>query len=187
MQQTNAVNRSSALALFKRCIRSTEKIPDANQRASYRIYVRDAFHRCANLPSDSREALVAYRDGLDQVEQMEYYHEQMKIKNSERQMIKPAVSLQLMRSKSTKLDNSSPGNDANDIIARWLLQYLPHLNHDDVAKYSKHLVDDGFDSVAFIEKELVADDVKFMKKAHRRVIERQLRDWNQRKRNGGNE
>jgi hypothetical protein len=29
-----------------------------------------------------------------------------------------------------------------------------------------------------IEQELLADDILFMKKAHRRVIERQLKDWN---------
>jgi hypothetical protein len=139
------------------------------------------------MPSDSREALVAYRDGLDQVEQMEYYHEQMKIKKNGRQMTTPAVSLQPLRSNSSNLNNSSPGNHASNITAQWLLKHLPHLNQEDVAKYSKHLVDEGFDSVAFIEKELVADDLQFMKKAHRRVMERQLRDWNQSRSNGGNE
>lgn len=133
------------------------------------------------MPSDSREALAAYRDGLDQVEQMDYYHEQMKVKKQhERQMVSSTDSSQPVRSNTTKIDNSSLENDANKIIAQWLLQYLPHLNQEDVAKYCKHLVDDGFDSVGFIEKELVSGDLHFMKKAHRRVMERQLTDWKQR-------
>ncbi len=187
MQQINAVNRSSALALYRRCIRSIKKIPESNQRASYRIYARDAFNRRANMPSDSREALVAYRDGIDQVEQMEYYHEQIKMKETKRRMITSTDSSQPMSANSTEPDNSSVINDSNKVIGQWLLRHLPHLNQEDVGKYSKQLVDDGFDSVAFIEKELVPDDLQFMKKAHRRVMERRLRDWNQSKRNGGDE
>lgn len=183
MQQIT-INKSSALALYRRCIRSIQKIPDSNQRASYRIYVRDAFHRRANIASDSREALVAYRDGLDQVEQMEYYHEQIKMKKNESRIITSTDSSpsQSMSANSAELDNCSAViGDAYEVVGQWLLRHLPHLSQEDVGNYSKHLVDDGFDSVAFIEKELVPDDLQFMKKAHRRVIERQLRDFNQRK------
>ncbi len=130
---------------------------------------------------------MAYRDGLDQVEQMEYYHEQIKIKKNERGMITSSDFSQPVSSNRSERYNPSVKNDANNIIAQWLLNHLPHLNQEDVVKYSKQLVDDGFDSVAFIEKELVPDDLQFMKKAHRRVMERKLRDWNPNKSNCGNE
>jgi len=156
-------------------------MPDPNQRATYLIHVRDGFHRRAHLPSDSREALNAYRDGFDQVEQMEYYHSQMKKKQNEKQQSasSPGILSQgITRSNTlrTVADVSASDDTSNKAIAQWLLQHLPHLNQEDVTTYSKQLIDDGFDSVAFIEEELLVEDVSFMKKAHRRVIERQLRD-----------
>ena len=117
---------------------------------------------------------MSYRDGLEQVESMEYYHDQ---KNNQRiiSISKSAfpTAWQPNTSQSTK---SIPSSESE--VSKWLLQYLPHLSEEDLSKYSKHLVDDGFDTVKLIEQELIADDLLFMKKAHRRVIERQLKDWN---------
>ena len=170
--QQSTVNRSSVLALLRRCFRSVKRIPDATRRESYRIYVKDAFHRRSKILFDSREALMSYRDGLEQVESMEYYHDQ---KNNQRIISISAfpTAWQPIVSQSTNSMSSSEKE-----VSKWLLQYLPHLNEEDLSKYSKHLVDYGFDTVKLIEQELIADDLIFMKKAHRRVIARQLKDWN---------
>ena len=114
---------------------------------------------------------MSYRDGIEQVESMEYYHDQ---KNNQRIISKSAFpTWQPIVSQST---TSIPSSESE--VSKWLLQYLPNLSEEDLSKYSKHLVDDGFDTVKLIEQELIADDIQFMKKAHRRVIERQLKDWN---------
>ena len=183
---TNTLSKTSIISLYKRCIRSVQQMPDFNQRGAYLIYVRDSFHRTSHLPLNSREALVAYRDGLDQVEQMEYYHSQMKIKQNERQQ---AFSGNETQPSVISNSNTSDQNedeletrqqqygDAISSIQEWLLQLLPHLNEEDATNYSKHLVDDGFDSIPFIKEELLVEDLHFMKKAHRRVIERKLKEW----------
>ena len=161
-------------------------MPDFNQRGAYLIYVRDSFHRTSHLPLNSREALMAYRDGIEQVEQMEYYHSQMKIKQNERQQ---AFSVNETQPSAASNSNASDKKedeletrqqqyrDATSSIQEWLLQLLPHLNEEDATNYSKHLVDDGFDSIPFIKEELLLEDLHFMKKAHRRVIERKLKEW----------
>lgn len=186
MAPNNTLSKTSIISLYKRCIRSVQQMPDFNQRGAYLIYVRDSFHRTSHLPLNSREALVAYRDGLDQVEQMEYYHSQMKIKQNERQQ---AFSGNETQPSVISNSNTSDQNedeletrqqqygDAISSIQEWLLQLLPHLNEEDATNYSKHLVDDGFDSIPFIKEELLVEDLHFMKKAHRRVIERKLKEW----------
>jgi len=154
-------------------------MPDPSQRDSFLIYVRDAFHRRGHLSSNSREALLAYRDGLDEVEQMEYYHKQMRLKQNGKQSSNRYLeeTSQMIVSDTPRSKNeiglASKGANANENnIAQWLLQHLPHLNHEDLTKYSQIFVDDGFDDVAFIEKELLVEDLSFMKKAHRRVFQR---------------
>ena len=186
MAPNNTLSKTSIISLYKRCIRSVQQMPDFNQRGAYLIYVRDSFHRTSHLPLNSREALVAYRDGLDQVEQMEYYHSQMKIKQNERQQ---AFSGNETQPSVISNSNTSDQNedeletrqqqygDAISSIQEWLLHLLPHLNEEDATNYSKHLVDDGFDSIPFIKEELLVEDLHFMKKAHRRVIERKLKEW----------
>ena len=131
------------------------------------MYVRDSFRRRAHVPLNSREVILAYRDGLEQVDSMEYYHLQMKVKQNEVQQ----ESISLPNKSSTS------GDDAKESISEWLLEFLPHLNEGDVTTYTRHLVDDGFDSVSFMKEELLAEDLSFMKKAHRRVIERKLKEW----------
>lgn len=185
MAPNNTLSKTSIISLYKRCIRSVQQMPDFNQRGAYLIYVRDSFHKTSHLPN-SREALMAYRDGLDQVEQMEYYHSQMKIKQNERQQ-----SFSVNETQPSVVSNSNTSDqeedeldtrqqqygDATCNIQEWLLQLLPHLNEEDATNYSKHLVDDGFDSIPFMKEELLVEDLYFMKKAHRRVIERTLKEW----------
>ena len=55
----------------------------------------------------------------------------------------------------------------------WLLAYLPDLVDTDIESYSRHLIDDGFDSFEMLD-ELTIEDVKFMKASHRYVLAKQL-------------
>ena len=212
-------------------MRSIQKMPDFNQRASYLIYVRDSFRRRAHIPLKSREVILAYRDGLEQVDSMEYYHLQMKVKQNEVQQelislpnisstsgddadsMEYEVKQNEVQQESISLPNisSTSGDDVDSIyyhnnqikvkqnevqesislpnissisgeaskshISEWLVEVLPHLNEGDVTTYTRHLVDDGFDSVSFMKEELLAEDLSFMKKAHRRVIERKMKEW----------
>jgi hypothetical protein len=59
-------------------------------------------------------------------------------------------------------------------VMDWLTSQLPHLCSEDATKYCQCLIDDGFDSVEFIEEELLEEDLDFMKRAHRRVLMRLL-------------
>ena len=186
MAPNNTLSKTSIISLYKRCIRSVQQMPDFNQRGAYLIYVRDSFHRTSHLPLNSREALMAYRDGIEQVEQMEYYHSQMKIKQNERQQAFSVNETQLSAASNSNTSDQKEDEletrqqqygDATSSIQEWLLQLLPHLNEEDATNYSKHLVDDGFDSIPFIKEELLVEDLHFMKKAHRRVIERTLKEW----------
>ena len=163
MQNNTIINRTSILSLYRRCIRSIQQMPDYNHRASYLIHVRNSFRTRSHLPLNSRDVLLAsYRDGVEQVENMEYYNSQMKLKNQETDT-----------ATSVKEDDK----DTNKSVADWLTQQLPHLNQNDLTTYSNRLIDDGFDSVSFIEEEMLFEDISFMKKAHRRVIERKIKEW----------
>ena len=84
-----------------------------------------------------------------------------------------AISTQDVNAQHLREQNN-PRSTSNLEVAQWLLSYLPHLHEEDVSQYSKCLIDDGFDSAAFIEEELTEEDIFFMKKAHRRVLMRQL-------------
>eukprot|EP00804_Cyclotella_cryptica_P029508 CCRYP_011308-RA/>CCRYP_011308-RA protein AED:0.06 eAED:0.06 QI:213/1/0.66/1/1/1/3/0/1648 len=61
------------------------------------------------------------------------------------------------------------------IINDWLLSHLPDLEAAVVTSYSKHLSDDGFDSLDML-KELTEEDLLFMRTAHRRVLAKVLKD-----------
>ena len=169
MQNNTIINRTSILSLYRRCIRSIQQIPDYNQRASYLIHVRDSFRRRSHLPLNSRDVLLAYRDGVEQVENMEYYHSQVKLKNQE--------TIQRTTISDAAISVEEDDKDTNKKVSDWLLQQLPHLNQNDLKTYSNRLRDDGFDSVSFIEEEMLLEDISYMKKAHRRVIERKIKEW----------
>ncbi|KAL7447741.1 hypothetical protein ACHAWC_000069, partial [Mediolabrus comicus] len=69
---------------------------------------------------------------------------------------------------------SSSQTTENTEVKEWLLSHLPHLHNEDASTYTTKLHELGFDSVAFIEEELLDEDLQFMKKAHRRVVMRRL-------------
>jgi len=171
MQNNTVINQTSILTLYRRCIRSIQQIPDYNQRASYLIHVRESFRKRSHLPLNSRDVLLAYRDGVEQVENMEYYHSQMKLKNQETKQRTSTIS------DAAISVEEGDDKDTNKSVADWLTQQLPHLNQNDLTTYSNRLIDDGFDSVSFIEEEMLFEDISFMKKAHRRVIERKIKEW----------
>ena len=170
MQNNTIINRTSILSLYRRCIRSIQQMPDYNQRASYLIHVRDSFRRRSHLPLNSRDVLLAYKDGVEQIENMEYYHSQMKLKHQEMIQRTSIIS-------DAAISVEEDDKDTNKEVADWLIQQLPHLNQNDLTTYSNRLIDDGLDSVSFIEEEILLEDISFMKKAHRRVIERKIKEW----------
>jgi hypothetical protein len=75
---------------------------------------------------------------------------------------------------STRDYDKFPSQAPHSDVFNWLTSHLPYLRREDAMRYCECLVNDGFDSVAFIEEELVEDDLDFMKRAHRRVIIRHL-------------
>ena len=180
----NTLTKSSIIHLYRRCIRSVHKIESASQRGTYLIYTRDGFRANAHLPRKARDTLLAYRDGLEQVENMEYYQRMAHTShNNDGQNAVPSTPSNSTLN-SNVFDSASPPHhqnnekkilsSSNEEIPQWLMSQLPHLNKEDVENYTQCLIDDGFDSEAFIYDELTEEDLSFMKKAHKRVLMRQI-------------
>jgi len=169
----------NAIQLYRRCIRSIKLICDHSQRATFFEYTRDGFRRHRHLHPDSREAYVACNDALEQVKSMEYYQQMQAEKLKENKNKHPPNHY----SRDTSATTESPSIQTTSVsekvsektqVAQWLLSQLPHMHKDDASEYSTQLYDLGFDSIAFIEEELIEEDLSFMKTAHRRVLMRQL-------------
>ena len=62
---------------------------------------------------------------------------------------------------------------AYDDVMYWLLTHLPNIQEDDAISYFHHLLEDGFDNIDIL-KEIIDDDLYFMKKGHRRALMRSL-------------
>ncbi|KAL7464791.1 hypothetical protein ACHAXS_005124 [Conticribra weissflogii] len=186
-----ALDKTSITRLFRRCLRSAHQIESASQRETYLIYVRDGFRRKADLPRNSREAVLAYQDGLDQVEQMEYYQHMAKMKfdpAGQNIEFNPTLSVSSTAFRPSlgslggvnnnvsiaRWENIKNHSSIEQNISQWLVTNLPHLHTDDVKEYTQCLIDDGFDSEEFILEELREDDLNFMKKAHRRALMRKI-------------
>ena len=70
--------------------------------------------------------------------------------------------------------NSNARKDERYLFVReWLVKFIPHLHEEDVAAYSNRLINDGFDCAESF-RELHAEDLDFMKVAHRRAVVRAL-------------
>ena len=194
-------SRSEILSLYKRCLRSMMRIPDGDQRAVYRVYVRDGFRNKVALPEGCKQATNAIIDAREQLERMDYYHSIREMKERQRSerrngsicgsstgMISASLSAPSKEPSETENNNRTPkdlsmlmnksndddGKDERCVFARnWLLQYIPYLHEEDVLAYSRRLVNDGFDcEESFLE--LCAEDLDFMKLAHRRAVVRAL-------------
>jgi hypothetical protein len=118
--------------------------------------------------------MAAFKDGLDQVIDMEYYQQMAMIKNNKSASKVGVESAAPIAQVGPREDET---NTQLSVIIGWLKSQLPHLHEEDAKRYSQHLVDDGFDSVKFIIEELTDDDLDFMKKAHRRVLVRHLEKY----------
>jgi hypothetical protein len=165
----------NAIHLYRRCLRSIKLIRDHNQRKTFFEYTRDGFRRRRHLHPDSREAYLAYDDALEQVKSMEYYQQMQTLKLKENKNKHPFNNIS--RGASSTPESSSiqaaPVLE-NTQVAHWLLSQFPHMHKEDASEYATQLYNLGFDSVAFIEEELIEEDLSFMKTAHRRVLMRQL-------------
>lgn len=167
-----------ALQLYRRCLRSIKLIRDHNQRETFFQYTRDGFRRQRNLHPDSREAYNACNDALEQVKSMEYYQQMQATKLAENKNKHPPnyssrATSAINQTTSSIQHEHTPVSDKAQ-VEQWLLSQLPHLRKDDALEYATQLHDLGFDSVAFIEEELIEEDLSFMKTAHRRVFMRRL-------------
>ena len=125
---------------------------------------RDSLGRRASLPVNSRESYIAHRDGVVQVESMEYYQSMAKKCAQGRQT--ETVSIASAANQITDFASQK------EEVMSWIRLQLPLIQQPDLDNYSRRLIEDGFDSIQFIEQELTLNDVDFMKKAHRRVIAR---------------
>lgn len=168
--------KQNILNLYRRCIRSARAIRDGGQQIAYLNYVNDGFRRKAHLPKNSREAILAYQDGIDQVTDMEYYQQMARTRQGSRSKAGVQARLDETSTEATIKIQPSSSYPSQSEVCRWLTSQLPHLHQEDAAKYSEYLINDGFDSVDFIEEELLEDDLVFMKKAHKRVLMRQLEE-----------
>jgi hypothetical protein len=151
------------------------RIPDPEQRMIYDVYVRDGFRSKQDLIPDSRQAIRAVQDAMEQVERMNYFHSIREMKEEQR---RPKENYPYKeQQKSSAEESSIPGDGPSalhqekyDIVQKWLVVAIPHLHTDDIALYVSQLVDDGFDSLEMLENELLQEDLTFMKKAHQRAL-----------------
>jgi hypothetical protein len=171
-----------------------QRIPDLSQRETYRVYIRDGFQRKRHLVQHSREAIAAIEDAREQVERMDYFHsirEEKELQQQNDKQQEPSVDVsttnQAKNAAKSSIDKHLLSLDASlslqekyQAVKTWLEEALPLLYVDDLATYASQLVDDGFDSTEMLETELRADDLDFMKKAHRRVLIRikEIQDTN---------
>ena len=146
-----------ALQLYRRCLRSIKLIRDHNQRETFYEYTRDGFRRKRRLHPDSREAYLACNDALEQVKSMEYYQQLRATKLKENKNKHPP---NYFSRDASSINQSIPSVEHTPVsdkaqVTQWLLSQLPHLRKDDALEYATQLHDLGFDSVAFIEEELI--------------------------------
>lgn len=181
---------SARRALYRRCLRSVKRIPDADQRYTYEAYVKDGFRSKMHLPSDTRQAVAAVQDAQEQLERMNYFHSIRESKqrddatnnvdhDKEASINQKGEADGIDASSKQPIQPTSDGGAASlekeQVVRDWIQQVLPSLYSDDLATYSAHLLDEGFDSVEMLEQELLDTDLLFMKTAHRRVVMRKIR------------
>jgi len=170
------------------------RIPDVDQRAVYRVYVRDGFRSKACLEAGCKQASNAMTDAKEQLDRMNYYHSIREMKERQKLERKSdigstgrsslGISEQSICSQPTMKNNRSTieidtsiSNDRKDerylFVRQWLVKFIPHLHEEDVAAYSNRLINGGFDCAESF-RELHAKDLNFMKVAHRRAVVRAL-------------
>lgn len=184
-------SRSAVLRLYRQCLLSAKRIPDVDQRLTYEAYIRNGFRSKQGLPRDSRQAKAAIADAEEQCCRMDYYHSIRESKQSgvvvdkeetisrdDEEEEHDALQEALPQGQSTP--NRPP--DKKQVVQEWLQTLLPNLYPDDLESYSRHLIDEGFDSRQMLEDELLEADLYFVKTAHRRAI---LKSMNRRQEANG--
>jgi Complex 1 protein (LYR family) len=165
-------SRFKILHLYKQCLRSVQRIPEADQRLTYLSYTRLGFRDKQHLVPDSKHAVIAFKDAEEQSERMNYYHsvreEQLRIATEKRQATAPAmVDAPKAEDAFSETDEKS---QAIMIIRQWLLEAIPDLKVPDTSRYIQRLIDDGFDTVTLLRNQLQIEDLEFMKKGHKRAV-----------------
>lgn len=160
---------SKSLALYRKCLRSAHRIPEADQRLTYLSYTRQGFRDKQHLDPESRHAVLAVKDAEEQLERMNYYHSirEEKIRIKAKQRKGPIVPF---HDSTTQPMNSDSVSDQDKMIRKWLYEAIPDLHEDDTNRYIHQLLEDGFDTPTLLQNELCMDDLDFMKKGHQRVI-----------------
>jgi hypothetical protein len=178
-------SRTAVLRLYRQCLLSAKRIPDADQRITYEAYVRNEFRSKRGLPRDSRQAKAAIANAEEQCSRMNYYHSIREAKQS-RVVVDEEETISRDEEEHDALQEPIPqGNrppDKKQVVQEWLQTMLPNLYPDDLETYSQHLIDEGFDSRQILEDELLEEDLSFIKTAHRRAILRSMK--RQEKENG---
>lgn len=190
---------ANILSLYRQCLRSMQRIPDVEHRATYGTYVTDGFRSKRDLLPNSRQALQAIRDARVQLERMDYYHSirVMKEKQQEGHREEQKYRQVGVNSQSIAEGGSAAasfaqhetfGQSSEDriqrgklsIVLEWLRVSVPQLHPHDISTYAGCLVRDGFDTVAMLQEELTEQDLDELveKKAHRRAIAKALRGDN---------
>ena len=173
MARLASPNHSKCLSLYRKCLRSAYRIPEADQRLTYLSYTRQGFRDKQNLDPESRHAVLAFKDAEEQLERMDYYHsireEKMRIKQQQQQQQQQEAIVSVPD--STKLlVNSDFVDDRAKMIRQWLHEAIPDLHDDDTNQYIQQLIEDGFDTLTLLLNELLIEDLVFMKKGHKRAV-----------------
>lgn len=188
MQRSAPTAGHVIIELYRQCIRSAKRIPDLEQRAVYRIVVKNGFRSKKGLIAHSRQAIDAIQDGQEQLERMDYYHSMRVVKEKEEQERRNMANgggfnsnsgekkdAFQVKSKAPNEDVSMAFTDSKDGTVRdWIRSILPNLRDEYLLEYANRLEEDGFDSLDMLENELLEEDLSFMKKAHKRAIVRRM-------------
>ena len=155
------------VTLYRQCMKSVKRIPDADQRSMYHLYVRDGFQKRKQMSQSSITTIRAIEDTREQLERMNYYHS---IRDERTNQQSSTITISQME-QPIGGEPSTIEKKKRIIVTSWLLENIPHLHNDDVENYTTNLIQDGFDSLFMLENELLESDLKhFMKKAHQRVL-----------------
>lgn len=161
------------VTLYRQCMKSVKRIPDADQRSMYYFYVRDGFQKRKQMPHSSMTTTRVIEDTKEQVERMNYYHSiREKKKRTNQQSSNVTISMEpIINDSKNESTTAMTMKKKRTIVTSWLLEQVPHLHNDDVENYTTNLIQDGFDSLYMLENELLESDLQhFMKKAHQRVL-----------------
>lgn len=176
---SSGYGRRQVLSLYRSCRRSMFRIPDPAQRQMYETHLKSSFRAKRHLVPESREAIFAIDDAREQLDRMDYFHsireekerQQELSTRSNKEAVSSGLALSYRQEPALVKDDTGDVDDRKiEIVQSWLKEALPQLYADDLARYTSHLVMDGFDSTELLETELIKEDLNFMKKAHRRAL-----------------